>query len=56
MVGFGEIYIKEGVTPSGFTIYFHDYWPKKKPVILNNVTFNSNESVLLPGSFAELDK
>lgn len=56
MVNYGNGAVKENNLPRGFTIYFHDYWPKKKPAILNNVTFNSNETILLPGSFAELDK
>jgi len=42
--------------PKGFTIYFYNYYPKKKPVILNNVSFESNKAVLLKESFSELDK
>lgn len=56
LVHFAEGYIKDGIKSYGFTLYFHDYWPKKKPRVINNVIFNSNEAVLLPESFSELDK
>ena len=56
MIIYADDYVKEGRMPHGFTIYFHDYWPKKKPVVLNNVSFNSNETALLKESFSELDK
>jgi outer membrane protein OmpA-like peptidoglycan-associated protein len=51
--------------PKGFTIYFYNYWPKKpehlkhskqKPVILENILFETNGSVLQKNSFISLDK
>lgn len=56
MVFYAEDYIKEQKLPHGFTLYFHNYWPKKKTLTLQNVNFNSNEAVLLQQSFVELDK
>lgn len=56
MVDIGEAKVKEGIFPSGFTIYFHNYWPKKKIVTLNNIFFNSNKATLMEKSFSELDK
>jgi len=44
------------VFPKGFTIYFYNYWPKKKPIVLNNVLFESNKALLLKSSYTELDK
>ncbi len=40
----------------GFTIYFYNYWPKKNPIILNKVFFESNKVILLKESLPELDK
>ncbi len=42
--------------PLGFTIYFYNYWPKRRPIVLNNVFFENNKSVLPKESFSELDK
>jgi outer membrane protein OmpA-like peptidoglycan-associated protein len=56
MVNVREEYFKENKIPKGFRIYFYNYWPKKKPVILKNVLFETNKSVLLKSSFAELNK
>lgn len=41
--------------PGGFTIYFYNNWPKKKPILLKQVEFLSNETDLSPQSFSELD-
>lgn len=56
MVDIGEAKVKDGIFPSGFTIYFHNYWPKKKTVRLNNIFFNSNKAILMKESYSELDK
>ena len=51
----------------GFTLYFYNYWPKKpaylkkanalkKPIILENVLFESNKTILLKESTIALDK
>lgn len=55
MVFFADSYTKEGKVPHGFTLYFHDYWPKKKPRVLQNINFNTNASELLPSSYSSLD-
>lgn len=56
LVLYGENYTKAGKVPNGFTLYFHNYWPKKNPIVLKNVTFNSNETVIQTKSFIELNK
>ncbi len=58
MINYSELYRKlnPNVVPKGFRIYFYNYWPKKKPVILNNVLFESNKAILLKESFISLDK
>jgi outer membrane protein OmpA-like peptidoglycan-associated protein len=40
----------------GFMIYFYNYWPKKRAIILKNVLFENNKANLLPVSFPELEK
>ncbi len=42
--------------PLGFTIYFYNYWPKRKPIVLNTVLFENNKAVLPPECFPELNK
>lgn len=42
--------------PLGFSIFFYDYWPKRRPIILNNVFFENNKAVLPKESLTELDK
>lgn len=44
------------IQPLGFTIYFYNYWPKRRPIVLNNVFFENNKAVLPKVSFSELDK
>lgn len=56
MVDYATDYVYRGVEPKGFTIYFYNYWPKKKPIVLKDVQFNNNKSVLLKSSFEALDK
>jgi hypothetical protein len=56
MVDFGNEYLGGNHNPLGFTIYFYDYYPRKKPVILNNVLFENNSAVIEDVSFPELDK
>ena len=58
MVEYGEEYMHRNAAnaPDGFMIYFYDYWPKKKPVVLKSVLFETNKSVLKQSSFPELDK
>lgn len=46
----------EGDWPSGFKIYFYNYYRPPKPIILRNVLFETNKSVLKSESFKELDK
>lgn len=40
----------------GFTMYFHNYWPKRKPIILNNVNFESDKTTISKEALSELDK
>ncbi|MDO9185187.1 MAG: OmpA family protein [Bacteroidia bacterium] len=42
--------------PLGFSIFFYDYWPKRKPIVLKNVFFENRKAVLPKESFIELDK
>lgn len=57
MVTMSEQYRKMKSTFSkGFMIYFYNYWPKKKAVILKNVLFENNKASLLPVSYPELDR
>lgn len=42
--------------PKGFMLYFYNYWPKKKAIVLKNVLFENNSAILLKSSFPELDK
>ena len=46
----------------GYTIYFHNFWPKKpanlkkaKPIVLENVLFETGKSTLLKESYVALD-
>ena len=56
LVDFAEGYIQRGQQPLGFTIYFYNYWPKRKPIVINEVFFENNKVVLPKSSFIELDK
>ncbi len=56
MVTYPEIYMKQVKKPLGFTIYFYNYWPKRVPIPLNNIFFESNKAILLKESYTELDK
>lgn len=42
-------------TPVGYTIYFYNYWPRKKPTVFNNVLFENNKSELSKEAIKELD-
>jgi len=42
--------------PLGFSIFFYNYWPKRRPIVLNNVFFENNKAVLPKDTFSELDK
>ncbi|MES2139428.1 MAG: OmpA family protein [Bacteroidota bacterium] len=42
--------------PLGFSIFFYNYWPKRRPIVLNNVFFENNKAVLPKETFLELDK
>jgi outer membrane protein OmpA-like peptidoglycan-associated protein len=69
MVDFSENYDK---IPNGFTIYFYNLWPAKPkillqkrpsknpslptPIVLENVLFETNKTILLKGSTVSLDK
>ncbi len=52
----GSISHNKNQVPLGFTIYFYNYWYKRRPIILNNVFFENNKSVLPSEAFSELDK
>lgn len=55
-VDYASEYIKKGLIPIGFRIYFYNYWPRKKPIALTNVLFDSDKARLSGKSFSELDK
>ncbi len=55
-VNYSHLYIAKGLIPIGFHIYFYNYWPRKKPIVLNHVLFDHNKAVLTKESFHELDK
>lgn len=56
LVDFPDEYTKMGRRPLGFSIYFYNYWPKRYPILLNDVYFESNNAKLLAASFKELDQ
>ena len=58
MVDYSEFYLRKDPNnpPKGFRIYFYNYWPNKKPVVLQNVQFENGKAILLQSSFPELDK
>ncbi|MFH1004495.1 MAG: OmpA family protein [Bacteroidota bacterium] len=55
VIDFGQEYLSERA-PAGFKIYFYNYYPKRKPIVLNNIFFETGKSVLQKESFPELDK
>lgn len=57
MVMLGETYFikNRNYKPKGFTLYFYNFWPKKRPIVMKNVLFATNSSELLPASFHEID-
>jgi len=56
MINYGEEYMHERRSPAGFMIYFYSYCPKRKPIVLNNIFFETGKAVLQKESFPELDK
>lgn len=56
MIDYEQSYLSNGITPKGFTIYFYNLFPKRTPVILNNIFFETGKAILLKESFFELDK
>lgn len=56
LINYADDYLKREKEPKGFTIYFYNYWPKKKPIVLKNVEFNAAKSTLLKSSYIELNK
>lgn len=57
MVNYSEGYMhQKRDKPLGFRLYFYNYNPKKKPIVLNNIFFESGKSILKKESFPELDK
>lgn len=56
MVDCASRYLNQIKQPLGFRIYFYNYYPRKAPVVLNNVLFETNKSILKSESFKELDK
>jgi len=56
MVDYAEQYMNPKRPPAGFMIYFYNYSPRKKPIVLNNIFFETGKSVLQKESFTELDK
>ncbi|MCZ8286370.1 MAG: OmpA family protein, partial [Bacteroidia bacterium] len=55
-VDYSKSYIKANQIPMGFYLYFYNYWPRKKPIVLREVLFDPNEAALTKTSFQELDK
>jgi len=37
----GQMYISKKQYPLGFNIYFYNYYPKRKPIVLNNIFFET---------------
>lgn len=56
MVDYGQVYVNSGGNPLGFHIYFYDYYPKKKPIVIKNIFFENKKAVLQAESLPELDK
>lgn len=56
MVDFSQDYVIKGRNPSGFNIYFYNYYQKRKPIILNNIFFETGKAILQKESFTELDR
>jgi len=56
MINYGQEYMNERRHPIGFMIYFYNYCPKKKPIVLNNIFFEIGNAVLQKESFPELDR
>jgi outer membrane protein OmpA-like peptidoglycan-associated protein len=56
MVDFSRNYINNGEKPRGFMLYFYNHLPKRNPIVLNNIFFESDKSILLKESFGELNK
>ena len=52
----GQMYVSKGHQPLGFNIYFYNYFPKRKPTVLNNIFFETGKAVLQKESFPELNK
>jgi outer membrane protein OmpA-like peptidoglycan-associated protein/thiol-disulfide isomerase/thioredoxin len=55
-VDYGQNYIASQEIPIGFSIYFYNYWPRKKTITLTNVLFDHDKAVLTGKSFPDLDK
>jgi outer membrane protein OmpA-like peptidoglycan-associated protein len=55
MVDYDEAYLNWGRQPAGFTIYFYNYYPRKKPIVLNNIFFETGKAVLKTESFPVLE-
>jgi outer membrane protein OmpA-like peptidoglycan-associated protein/thiol-disulfide isomerase/thioredoxin len=55
-VDYDPRYVRKGVLPIGFRIYFHNFWPKKRPIVLPHVLFDNNKTLLTKESFSDLDK
>lgn len=57
LINYGEIYLKQyNKLPKGFIIYFYNYWPNKKPFVLDKIYFETNKWDLPSESQKELDK
>lgn len=55
-VDYAQDYILHQEIPIGFSIYFYNYWPRKKTITLTNVLFDNDKAVLTRKSFPDLDK
>ena len=56
LIDFSENYIRQHRSPLGFTIYFYNYWPKRRPIVLSNIFFENDKTLLQKESFPELNK
>ena len=56
MVDYADTYLIQHRSPLGFKLYFYDYYPKKRPILFDNLLFETNDTILTKESLAALDK
>ena len=61
MVDYGSVYfsnqyISKIGNPKGFYIYFYNHFNRSKPIVLKNVLFETNKSILKSDSYSTLDQ